>query len=208
MVGSLGRLGAFVEVSFKVFPKPQAYATVRLECATLHDALDVVQRLYTSPLEIDSFDLEPTAEHGAVVWLRLAGLQAALLTRLDRLRKLIGGGDVIDDDHSLWQNVRELTWLPQGWSLVKVPLTPKRIIAFENALPSAAMRHYTGGGQAAWIALADRAETLEPILIAQGLAGLVLFGTTDRVRLGVRAGESFERRVKQALDPAGRFAAE
>jgi hypothetical protein len=33
----------------------------------------------------------------------------------------------------------------------------------------------------------------------------VLIGDTDRPRLGVRASESFERRVKQALDPAGRF---
>jgi hypothetical protein len=38
------------------------------------------------------------------------------------------------------------------------------------------------------------------------LAGLVLIGTTDRVRLGVRASESFERRVKEALDPQHRFA--
>jgi glycolate oxidase FAD binding subunit len=205
MVGSLGQLGALVEVSFKVFPKPEAHVTVRLECSTLHDAIDVVQRLYVSPLEVDSFDLEPTAEHGAVIWLRLAGLRSALPTRIDRLRNLIGGGDAIDDDHILWQNVRELTWLPQGWSLVKVPLTPKRIIAFENALPSSAIRHYTSGGQAAWVALADRSETLEPILIAQGLAGLVLIGNAARVRLGVRSGASFEQRVKTALDPQGRF---
>jgi glycolate oxidase FAD binding subunit len=205
MVGSLGQLGALVEVSFKVFPKPEAYTTVRLECATLHDAIAVMQRLYTSPLEIDSFDLEPTAEQGAVIWLRLAGLKTALPARIDRVRNTIGGGDVIDDDHVLWQNVRELMWLPQGWSLIKVPLTPGRIVAFETALPSAALRHYSGGGQAAWIALNDRPETLEPILIAQGLAGLVLIGKTDRVRLGVRTSESFERRVKKALDPQQRF---
>ena len=78
-------------------------------------------------------------------------------------------------------------------------------LALDQALPAAALRRYAGGGQAAWIALADRAETLEPILIAQGLAGLVLTGATDRVRLGARAGESFERRVKAALDPQHRF---
>jgi hypothetical protein len=176
-----------------------------LECAALHDALDVVQRLYTSPLEIDSFDLEPTAEHGAVVWLRLAGLTSALPTRIDRLRGLIGGGDLIDDDHILWQNVREFTWLPQGWSLIKVPLTPKRIQALETALPSAVMRHYTGGGQAVWLALSDRPETLDLTLIAQGLSGLVLIGATEHPRLGVRTGESFARRVKDALDPQHRF---
>src|SRR5512139_4155454 len=38
MVCSLGRLGVLVEVSFKVFPKPEAYTTVRLECPTLSEA--------------------------------------------------------------------------------------------------------------------------------------------------------------------------
>ncbi len=205
MVGSLGRLGVLVEVSFKVFPKPEANATVRLDCPTLSDALNVVQRLYVSPLDIDSLDLEPTAAGGTIVWLRLAGLKSALPARIGRVRNTIGGGEVIDGDQSLWQDVRELKWLPPGWSLIKVPVTPKRIPALEQALPSAALRRYSGGGQAAWIALAAPAETLETILISQGLAGLVLIGTTDRVRLGVRTGEEFERRVKDALDPRGRF---
>jgi glycolate oxidase FAD binding subunit len=208
MVGSLGQLGILVEVSFKVFPQPEAHVTVRLDCATLSEALAVVQRLYTSPLDIDSFDLEPTAS-GTIVWLRLAGLQSALPRRIDRVRGTIGGGEVIDDDEALWRNVRELKWLPEGWSLIKVPVTPKRIPTLDQALPavgsSTALRRYSSGGQAAWIALADRAESLEPILIAQELSGLVLIGATDRSRLGVRAGEPFERRVKQALDPQGRF---
>ena len=32
MVGSMGSLGVLVELSFKVFPRPEAYATLRLEC--------------------------------------------------------------------------------------------------------------------------------------------------------------------------------
>ena len=205
MVGSLGQLGVLVEVSFKVFPRPEARTTLRLNCATLNDALAVVQRLYTSPLDIDSFDLEPTPAHGMIVWLRLAGLKSALPARIDRVRSTIGGGDVVDDDQALWQQVRELKWLPPGWSLIKVPVTPKRIPALESALPSTALRRYSGGGQVAWIALADRAETLDPVLIAQGLSGLVLIGSTDRPRLGMRGGEAFARRVKQALDPQHRF---
>ncbi len=205
MVGSLGQLGALVEVSFKVFPRPEAYVTIRLECPTLSEALTVVQRLYVSPLDIDSLDLAPTENGGTIVWLRLAGLRSALPTRIDRVRSTIGGGDAIDDDDALWHAVRELNWLPPGWTLIKVPVTPKRIPAFDQALPASAIRRYTGGGQAAWIAAADRAETIEPILIAQGLAGLVVFGQGKRARLGVRPSESFERRVKEALDPQRRF---
>ena len=35
MVGSLGRLGALVELSFKVFPKPPAFATLRVDYPSL-----------------------------------------------------------------------------------------------------------------------------------------------------------------------------
>ncbi len=204
MVGSLGELGVLVEVSFKVFPKPEAYATVRLECPLLNDALNVIQSLYVSPLDIDSFDLQPTPT-GVNVWLRLAGLKSALPRRIDRLRSTIGGGEVIDDDQSVWQDVRELKWLPPDWSLVKVPVTPQRIPALDQALPVTALRRYSSGGQVAWIALADRPEVLDPILAAQALSGLVLIGHTERLRLGVRMGETFERRVKEALDPLRRF---
>lgn len=204
MVSSLGQLGVLVEASFKVFPKPEAYVTVRVKCSALNDALNVVQQLYVSPLDLDSFDLEPVSTGETIVWLRLAGLKSALPGRIARVRHAVGG-EVIDDDDALWRDVRELKWLPAGWSLLKVPVTPKRIPPLDQALPPMALRRYTGGGQGAWIALPDRVETLEPILIAQGLAGLVLIGASGRVRLGVRTGESFERRVKDALDPQRRF---
>jgi glycolate oxidase FAD binding subunit len=204
MVGSLGQLGMLVEMSFKVFPRPEAFTTLRLNCAASADALNVVQRLYTSPLEIDSFDLEPTPA-GMTIWLRLAGLKSALPARVDRMRNLIGGGDVIDDDELLWHDVRELKWLPQGWSLIKVPVTPKRIPALEQALPSTILRRYSSGGQVAWIAISDPPSTLDRILADRNLSGLMLIGSTDRPRLGLRGGDSFARRVKDALDPAHRF---
>lgn len=203
MVGSLGQYGALIELSFKVFPKPEAHATLRRPCETLDAAIEVIQRLYTSPLEIDSFDLEIADR--PIVWLRLGGLRSALPGRLDRVRGLIGGGDVIDDDASLWRNAREVTWRPEGWALIKVPLTPKRIAAFEAALPQNIIRRYSSGGQAAWLAAPDQLSQIDRLLCDQGLSGLVMIGPIDQPRLGVRVGDSFARRVKGALDPAQRF---
>ena len=40
MVGSLGQFGALVEMTFKVFPKPEANATLRLECASVVDGVE------------------------------------------------------------------------------------------------------------------------------------------------------------------------
>ena len=207
MVGSLGQYGVLIELSFKVFPKPEAHTTLSLKCDTLDAAIEVIQRLYTSPLEIDSFDLE-IAER-PIIWLRLAGLRSALPARIDRIRTLIGGGDVIDDDDALWRDAREVAWRPKDWTLIKVPLTPKRIPAFEQALPANIMRRYSSGGQVAWIATPDQPAQLDRILCDQGLSGLMLIGNADQarlgVRLGVRMGASFAQRVKSALDPNQRF---
>ena len=40
LLGSLGRLGVFVELTFKVFPVPRAQATVRVALRPLRRALD------------------------------------------------------------------------------------------------------------------------------------------------------------------------
>ncbi len=203
MVGSCGQYGALIELSFKVFPRPEAHTTLRLNCHTLAAAIEVIQRLYTSPLEIDSLDLE-IADH-PIIWLRLAGLRSALPARSDRVRNLIGGGDVIDDDEAVWRNAREVTWRPANWTLIKVPITPKRIPAFEQSLPANTLRRYSGGGQVAWLATPDQPAPIDRVLCDQGLSGLVLIGSVDQPRLGVRVGESFARRVKNALDPNQRF---
>jgi len=52
MVGSLGQLGAIVEVTFKVFPRPRAYATYVVDAPTLNVALELQSRLLMAPLDL------------------------------------------------------------------------------------------------------------------------------------------------------------
>ena len=224
MVGSLGQLGVLVELSFKVFPRPEAYASLRLKYSALDDALQALHRLYGSQLDIDALDLE-AAQSGATLrlplrsaqgfgsgqalWARLGGLASAMPARLDRLRALLGGGEVVEgpDEASLWRGVRELEWVPAGWSLIKVPLTPRRIPLLEQSLAGGpAIRRYSGGGQVAWIASPEPPQPFDALLSSQGLSGLVLLGPPGQPRLGVRIGDTFARRVREALDPARRFA--
>jgi len=221
MVGSLGALGILVELTFKVFPKPEAYATLRVSHPTLDDALATLHRLTGSPMEFFAIDLEP-APDGAILEVRLGGLEAALPDRLARLRELTGGGDILMDveDAARWRAAREFTWRPEDAALVKVPVTPGRIARLETDLtepalslakgfphPSGfAVRRYSAGGQVAWIAWPHSAlDALDAALKALDLAGLVVLGQPGRTRLGVRTGQSFELRVKAALDPEARF---
>lgn len=205
MVGSLGQFGVLVELTFKVFPRPETYATLRLDCPSLATSVAALLKLTAVPLDLDSVDLTP-GDRGATLWVRLAGLADALPARLKRLHALLGDGIPLDaaEEALFWRTARELAWVPNGWSLVKVPLTPKKIVALDQSLMPNAIRRYSVAGQVAWIATPDPAG-LDDILTRNGLSGLVLIGPPGKVRLGVHPGEPFERRVKQALDPLNRF---
>ena len=140
MVGSLGSLGVLVELSFKVFPKPEAYATLRVSHPTLDDALATLHRLTGSQMDFFAIDLEPTFD-GVIVWVRLGGLAPAFPDRLARLRALTGGGDILMDaeDAACWCAAREFTWRPEDAVLVKVPVTPGRIARLEADLTELAL---------------------------------------------------------------------
>ncbi|MEJ5199280.1 MAG: FAD-binding protein, partial [Anaerolineae bacterium] len=113
MVGSLGQFGVLVELTFKVFPRPEAYATLRLDLPSIEDAVAALIRLTAAPLDLDSVDLTPTGR-GATLWVRLAGLAGALPARLERLRAALGGGETVDtaSEARFWRDARELAWAP------------------------------------------------------------------------------------------------
>jgi hypothetical protein len=96
--------------------------------------------------------------------------------------------------------------VPAGWQLVKVPLTAKCIPAFDAAVAALpAQRRYSAGGNVAWVATPAPVEAMHDTLTAQGLAGLVVIGPPGRALMGAQRGESFGRRVRAALDEAGKW---
>ena len=206
MVGSLGQLGVLVELTFKVFPKSLAYTTIHRHCAEVAEAVQALYRLYTARLDVDALDLAPNADGSAGVWVRLGGLPEALPARAERIRSLLDGGEVVtgEGEDTLWQAARDFAWVPSGWALVKVPLTPKRIVPVET-WQAASLRRYSSGGNVAWIATADSIQTLDEGLSSRGLSGLVVFGPPGRARIGARTGEAFEQRVKTVFDPKQKF---
>lgn len=211
LVGSLGRLGILVELTFKVFPGPASYATLKIDYPTLDEALAALSRLATSHLECLAVDLVPLPQaDGVTAWLRLGGLPEVMPARLERLREFLAGGQVIDgpEENSIWQQVRELAWVPPGWLLLKIALTPRRIPPLAAQLRQRqAHCRYSVGGNLAWLAWSpeEGIDSLNDLLAALNLAGLVLFGPPGRPYLGDYSGGVLASRVKQVLDPAGRF---
>jgi glycolate oxidase FAD binding subunit len=208
VAGSLGELGVLVELTFKVFPQADAHLTVEFGFPSLDAAMEALYSLYTAQLDIVSLDVAPGDDGSAFLWVRIGGLANALLARADRIRGLIGGGEVVEGagEVRLWRDARELAWVPSEWSLMKVPLTPSRVAGLEKAAGGReTRRRYSSGANVAWIATPESPEMWDGLLSSLGLEGLVIRGSADSVRIGTRRAESLERRVKEVFDPTERF---
>jgi glycolate oxidase FAD binding subunit len=208
MVGSLGSFGVLVELSFKVLPRPESFATLRLEFDDLEAALGAVQTASGARLDVDALDIVPE-DGGYVLWVRLGGLRKALPARLERLQKLFNISGVLiqgEEEDSVWSFSRELKWAPPGEALVKVALTPGRIPRLEALLTGKpVLRRYACGGQMAWLTGDLPLKQFDEWFKLLQLNGTPLFGPAGWPRLGEFAGRPFYQRVKNALDPSRHF---
>jgi glycolate oxidase FAD binding subunit len=212
MVGSMGRLGIMVQLSFKVFPCPRATTTLAFDLGSLAAALAASARLVRGPMDLEALDLEP----GGRVLVRLGGDPGALDARAARLARELGTEpaqrDDGTDDGARWRDAAELRWAPPGSTIVRAALTARSVTALDTALAAAAAAatvRYGLGGNVAWIAwpaaapLADLDGALRALdLTAVALTGAPLAGGP---LLGAPRGGAFGARVRSALDPFARF---
>lgn len=206
-VGSLGRLGIFTELTFKVFPAPQATHTLQAVYPTLADALTALHALTHSPFDLEALDLRPAAD-SITLLVRLGGLPTALPARLAELQAFLKHGDIIPDDAALWSPLIHDTWRPPATVLVKIPLTPARIPLVEHALAEfSAARWYSVAGNVLWLAIDPvHLPALDPLLTRLNLSGLVLTGVSRaHPLLGKQTDPAFTAHAATALDPHGRF---
>jgi glycolate oxidase FAD binding subunit len=211
MVGSLGSLGILGELTFKVFPRPEAYKTLKVSFPSWEAALQMLARLSVTFLDLDALDLAASPE-GVTAWIRLYGLASVLPAKTERVRQIAGGGDLLEaaNEEEAWRAARDFEWAPSGWSLIKVPITPSKIPAWEQAIGQALalegfLRRYSGAGQVCWLATPAGSGRIDRLLTTHGLAGLVVLGQAGTVLLGNYQGRSFYQRVKSAMDPVLRF---
>jgi glycolate oxidase FAD binding subunit len=214
MLGSLGTLGVLTEVTFKVFPRPQARTTLVSDHETLTAALDTLARLRRSPFELEAAELVPPAR----LLLRLGGSSGALASRATSLSTWLRASgaavrQIADaaEERQCWHDARELTWalaMP-AVPLVKVATTLGRVGRLEQQLAAAdpaPARRYGAGGDVAWIAWPHALPRLDALLTGLEMPGLIVVG--DHVAdpyLGTRPDPAFLSRVRRTLDPRGVF---
>ncbi|HUU35635.1 MAG TPA: FAD-binding protein [Vicinamibacterales bacterium] len=208
LVGSAGRLGAIADVTFKVFPRPEARGTLRAPCRSLADALAAHERLRATAMDLEALDLVTTAAGGFAVWVRLAGAADALPARVARARGLLAcTAEVLtgDDDAGVWGDAAELAWAADAAAVVKVPTTPSRVLTVVGALTGLGTCRVQCGGVVTLLATDHPADAVDRVLARHGWRGVVVQGAAHGCLLGAAAPSAFGDRVRRALDPDQRF---
>jgi glycolate oxidase FAD binding subunit len=211
LVGSRGQLGLLCELTFKVFPRPQSFATLECSFPSLDQAIDAMTRLANGPYDIEAIDLVPSQASNFTLAIRLGGLADAISRRVERLAQVVPGAASVERDRErdYWDRVNNFEWAaPLGeWSVLKIPITVDRISDLEQCLaPFDVRRRYSVAGNVAWIAV----ESSQKVLLLEKLSSGTQFPWRVQSFLGEPVMKDplssvFGRLIRSTLDPLGKF---
>ncbi len=205
MVGGLGCYGLLTELTFKVFPKPQYSATVMFEPDGLDDSLRILRELAGSQQDFACLDLDSQDR----ILARICGFRSAVPSRAEKaIRSVSVPGRILshEEEAACWSESREFGWLPNGFQLVKLAMTPNRIKELSvriGELP----RRFSVGGNVAWVGWPGDRDSAElgHVLRELSCAGVFVTGQPQSPYLGIVQDNPFAQRIRAAIDPHGKF---
>jgi glycolate oxidase FAD binding subunit len=208
MVGSWGELGVMTQVTLKVFPLPSAFRTLVFPSDSLEQAIDDMNRIANLPVEMEAVDCDEVKR----LIIRISGPPAAIEANARRLEQVLNQtGEVFEnaEEECWWKPIREWLDSSNNDAFVRVPITSEKILELERASFAWNPKiRYSLAGNVAWISWPKDTpiESLSKLLSNLGLAGRVLHGKSAKPNLlGDRPANVFADRVRQAIDPNGRF---
>ena len=202
----MGRLGILTELSFKVFPEPQAYVTLQTPIESFDEAARILPSL-------KGFDLEGVELSSELMLsLRLGYQEPTMNSRKKGLESLTGKPLEItlgEQEPQVWQQIKSFSWLNSENKLFKTATTPESAFNLLRDLDPLIWRTYlTNGGKTLYLGCEVSTDTdlLDSTLTEHNLTGLQLRGPVKSCPLiGKRSGLNFIERIQSALDPKGVF---
>lgn len=198
-VGSAGRFGVLAELSFKVFPRPRALRTVRLEARDDAAKVRILTESAGQRWELDALD---AAVDETAVYARLGGPPEAIAVLAAEVLARFPGSLLPEDEAAeRWRTVTEFRWAPEGALLAKVALTPQQVPEFAAWLRAqpGARGWVSAGGNVGYFSLPPGA-----VGSSCPWPGVTLRGKGP-LWLGPQRRYTVMRAVKTALDPVNRF---
>ena len=198
-VGSAGRFGVLAELTFKVFPRPAALRTLRLDAKDDAAKLRIMTAAAGTRWELDALDV---ALDEPAVFARLGGPAVALDVIVAEILGRFPGAAVAEgESDKFWRGIAEFHWAHEGGTLAKVALTPAQLPDFSAWVRTQpdARGWVSTGGNTGYVSLAAGAK-----LSPAPWPGVTLRGDGP-LWLGPRRDFAVMHAVKSALDPQGRF---
>jgi glycolate oxidase FAD binding subunit len=208
--GSFGTLGPLTEVTLRVFPKPPLSATLSVRDVGAEEGFGLLRRIWSSPLEATGLAWAQDA-----VFIRVEGAAEPLREKLDAVRALLAGYDVVDydDGEDLFRTLGSgASFLGTDFDVWRVSIPPASA-ARVRAEISAPVCYADWAGGLLWIGTkdADVSSRLRAIVQCEGgHATLMRASAEKRAQIPVFHPEPPERAaltraVKAAFDPLGLF---
>jgi hypothetical protein len=177
-----------------------------VQCQSHEQAVDRLARAALSWWELYAIDYDAVCKR---LYFRV-GSPSEAIAKIASDMMATWPGDVQEVDDAYWQAFRELSWVPDGGALVKVPVTPRGLVRLQKELESLGdvSVRYSSGGNVAYAAVPEGAllSAVSDRFTKLSMNGLLIVGeATEPLWLGLKRSSQIEARVKHALDPSGRF---
>lgn len=212
-VGSCGRLGVIIDVTFKVFPRPLDFLTLHIAANSLDQSVEIITILMNYPWDLDALEIQ---SDGSVL-ARLAGAPEAVTSQgqrlLGRLHKFSAQMVTGSQQSQLWSEYADRLWGQPNRTVMKVPMGPRGIFELDEAADELELdRSYGSGGNVGWLSWESSAEAALPrlkrvhrALVELQLRGQVIQGPSPYVFWGWNPTNPFWNKIKQVFDPSGRL---
>jgi glycolate oxidase FAD binding subunit len=235
MTGSYGTLGALTEITLKVLPRPEKAWTLLLLGLDDTAAIKALSQAAGSSHEVSGLAHVPqsqTARSGvsyvrdagcAVTAIRVEGPGPSVEHRLASLRRELAAFGDMEELHShnstgLWQEVRDVSLLPQDTQLWRLSVAPSDGARVANEISRAIAGVkviYDWSGGLIWMSLPAQNDAGHEIVRASvnnvgGHATLIRADVAVRSEVPVfhpqaKPVADLSRRIKEGLDPHGVF---